>query len=160
MPPSFKIDDLVQRKLCKCTLLNSTITGKIVECCENKLFLKILWENNTDATLEYKRNLQRVASVIPQTSQTRQHNYNARVAPPKKIAQTSNARQILFQGRKKVLKTSSDSPPKQILKASSDSPPSLPETPQARQKKFRTRKKAYNNFNAPINKDARNVKVF
>jgi len=116
MPSSFKINDIVQRKLHTCSLLNATITGKIVEICEIKLFVKVLWENNTDPILEYKRNIQRVASVIPQTSQTRQQNYNARVA------------------RKKV------------LKASSDSPPPLPETPQALQKNCRAHKKASNNF--------------
>ena len=73
MPPSFKIDDIVQRKLHSCSLIKATITGKIVEVCENKLFLKILWENNTDPTLEYKRNIQRVASVIPETSQDREN---------------------------------------------------------------------------------------
>jgi len=139
MAPSFKINEIVTRKTKNCSLLNSTITGTIVEVCENKLFLKIVWENNINPTLEFKRNIQRVASVIRQTSQ---------------------ARQTICRVRKTNLKASSDSPPKKILKASSVSPPALPETPQARrQKKSRTRKNASNNFDAPINKDARNFKV-
>ena len=69
MPPILKVDEIVKRKITKCSILNATVTGRIVEVyCQNKLFVKVLWNNNTVPTLELKRNIQRDASVVSSDS--------------------------------------------------------------------------------------------
>jgi len=124
MPPPLKLNDVVKR-ISRNSLYNTNIvvTGRVVEICQNTLFLNILWDNTTVPSLEQRRNLRReygAESIIPQTTRERVATYRA-----------VNAQE-----------------------------PIIPQTPQARLTACRARKKTLDNSIAPINKDAKNYKVF
>jgi len=101
MPPSFKVNDVVKR-FCRSLNNNTNITGRVVEICQNTLFLNILWENNTVASLEKKQNLRRAELIIPQTLQERVAIFRAVNAQEPIIPTTLQARVAACRARQQT----------------------------------------------------------
>jgi len=101
MPPSFKVNDVVKR-FCRSLNNNTNITGRVVEICQNTLFLNILWENNTVPSLEKKRNLRRAESITPQTTQERVAIFRAVNAQEPIIPTTLQARVAACRARQQT----------------------------------------------------------
>ena len=76
-----KVNDIVKRgRLSLREQHFKNVFGRVVEICQNPLFVNVVWDNDIVPCLERKKNLQCSEPAIPQTPQKIQKEYYARNA--------------------------------------------------------------------------------
>ena len=79
--PPIKVNDFVKRARLRLREqhLNTNIFGRVVEICQNPLFVNVVWDNDIVPCLERKKELKRTEPVISQTFQQRQKTCRQKV---------------------------------------------------------------------------------
>ena len=77
--PPIQVNDIVKRDMSRVRLreqhLYTNVFGRVVEICQNPLFVNVVWDNDIIPCLERRRNLQRTEPVVPQTLQQRKKTF-------------------------------------------------------------------------------------